>query len=263
MLTGQEQYYLERAGYFIRRAALTREEVEPLLVAAERVMEKCRSGAQTKDSHSAGTQCGGTVVTHLFHPDVREVALLEVLGDDAILGALRDALGPTVRYDSASLLVDPAEHGADGQWRRDLALRLDAPPNEQRAVLAKGQHALHVNLALLPDETLWLLPGTHTEPPSQEQAVAIVTEPTSDVPGQVCVRLQPGDAVFYSPNLLHRAKTDRAGPRRTLLYGVSASQANRPAAAEPWLTDSAFLRALPAALRPLFDRYVAVLQGGN
>jgi hypothetical protein len=255
MLTGQEQYYLERAGYFVRRAALLPEEVEPLRVAADVLVERCRSDRSLSDL---------SILNHLFRPEIRETAFVEALDRDAILGPFLDALGTDIRYERAALLVEPSQSPDGEAWHRVLPLALTAPLAKQAAELAQTQHRLQVNLALLPDESLRLMPGTHLEPLSHEQASQVAADPYADLTGRVCVRLQAGDAVFYSPNLLHCGRPEQPmAARRTLQYCVSTTPVKDPVEPQPWLGDSAFLDGLSDRLRPLFDRYLAILRQAN
>lgn len=155
MLTGLEQYSLERAGYFIRRAAVPNGDVcEGLAGILNHVAE--------------------TVESALGH-------------------------GPIAIY-----------HGCDdGQlgWHRGFDIGWDLPPVEQIGVLARTMEHLQVRTAVMPDESLALLPGTHSAPPAPEDLEQLRLDPTADTPGMVRVRLAPGDALFWNTNVVHRELT--------------------------------------------------------
>lgn len=102
-------------------------------------------------------------------------------------------------------------------WHRD-DIRPDLSPEAEAAELAAKSPAgaqLHAqyNIALTPDDSLLVVPGSHRRVRTIEEHVA---DPRAEyLPGQVTVRLKPGDAVFYDSNILHRgvyrAATKEAG----------------------------------------------------
>jgi hypothetical protein len=257
LLTGQQQYHLERAGYFVRRDALSREEVASCLAAAERVLQKCRDRRYPHVRWTGEERDDIWGIDHLFHPDLREPTLVDVLGNPGILGALEDALGPNLRYHLATLLVDPLERRYRPAWRRDT--EPDPPDGAQSAHLARWQEHLQFNAALVEDACLYILPGTHTTPLPSEQAERLREDPYAEIPGQVCARLATGDVLFYNANLLHRDACAPGRLRRTLHYAVvSTRQPVQPAAPQPWLAEPDFLGSLTPRLRSLFDRFLSL-----
>jgi hypothetical protein len=258
MITGQEQYYLERAGYFVRRGALPPEVIAECLDAAERVVQKCRDGRYEHIRWSDDSRDDFWGVNHLLHPAIRETTLVNVLAHPGLRDPLEDALPPPLRYHLATLLVSPARKPYELAWHRDLGPDLDEPDDAQRAHLARFLQHLQLNAALLDDESLWVVPGTHAEPLLPEQYAAVKQDQCGDVPGQVCARLAAGDVVFYNANLLHRGWNRKKRPRRTLhATFVSLQQPDQPVYPQPWLADLAFLKSLPARLRPFVERFLA------
>jgi hypothetical protein len=257
VLTGLELYYFERAGYFVRRGLLSPEEVAVCRDAAERIVERVRAGAYADARWSDEEHGDFWGVNHILHPAVRETALVGVLAHPGVCGVPEDLFPGEARYHLATLLVNPRRKPYRLAWHRDLGPDLNSPPDAQTAHLARWREHVQLNGALLEDESLWVVPGTHADPLLPEQRDALRSDPRGAVPGQVCVRLAPGDFVFYNANLLHKGANEECRPRLTLHCAfLSRRQPGQIYVPQPWLADPAFLDSLPSRLRPLFERFL-------
>jgi hypothetical protein len=151
-------------------------------------------------------------VQHLLHPDmwVRDV-FAEVYFSDSVLNVVKELLGDVSDGDLVmelfNLLVSPGE-GVDFelQWHRD-DIRPDVDEAEEERLLrekvpeGRQLHAQY-NIALFEDESLIVVPGSHRRVRTNEERNADPYE--KDMPGQIFVKLKPGDAVYYDSNILHR-----------------------------------------------------------
>jgi hypothetical protein len=245
MLTGLELYYLERAGYFVRRGALTGALREAGREAAERIAQKGRFGVDAQPIYS------------LLHPDWTEPVLLEALAHPQIIGVPEDLYREYAVCLQADLLVHMPGEGFRSAWHRDHGPDLDAPLGEQMAHLERSVHNVRVNAALLADEALLVMPGTHTSPLTSEQRDLLKADPCAELVGQVRIRLEPGDLVFYNGNLLHREEIV-GGETRLTLHAAFVSRLQPPAQRETpaWLLEPATLESLPPRLRPMMVRSV-------
>ncbi|KAI1758149.1 phytanoyl-dioxygenase family protein [Xylaria castorea] len=72
------------------------------------------------------------------------------------------------------------------------------------------------NLPLYPDDSLIVVPGSHVRVRTPQERAASPHEP--NMPGQLAVRLDPGDVVFYDNNILHRGVYS-ADKERMSLHG--------------------------------------------
>jgi hypothetical protein len=151
-------------------------------------------------------------VQHLLHPDmwVRDV-FAEVYFSDPVLNVVKELLGNVGDGDLVmelfNLLVSPGE-GVDFelQWHRD-DIRPDVNEAEEERLLrekAPEGRQLHAqyNIALFEDESLIVVPGSHRRVRTDDERNADPYE--KDMPGQIFVKLKPGDAVYYDSNILHR-----------------------------------------------------------
>src|SRR5579872_3963209 len=140
MLTGLQQYHLERAGYFVQRGALSPEMVASCLDATEHVLQKCLEHRYPHVQRTGEARDDFWGIDHLFHPDVREPVLVDVLGSPDVLDTLEGVLGPQLRFHLATLLVDPKEKPYHRAWRRDMGQEdPEAPDGAQSAYLARWQ----------------------------------------------------------------------------------------------------------------------------
>lgn len=159
-------------------------------------------------------------VQHLMHPDMPgrdEFAALYF--SEGVLGVVEELLGlkgkefpadeEPLTMELLNLLVSPTKVDFALRWHRDdvptpptltpeeelRQLYLKSPPDQPQS------HAQY-NIALYPDNSLIVVPGSHRRARTPEERAADPYEP--NLPGQKVVTLQPGDAVFYDSNIFHR-----------------------------------------------------------
>lgn len=156
-------------------------------------------------------------IQHLLHPELdglRDV-FAEIYFCEQILSVVRDVLarpdGGIVQKEDLvmelfNLLISPGrkEH-FELVWHRD-DIRPEVDAEEERKLLeekAPGGRQLHAqyNLALFEDESLIVIPGSHRRVRTEQERN---TGKYDVLPGQILVKLNPGDAVFYDSNIFHR-----------------------------------------------------------
>ncbi|KAL4867150.1 hypothetical protein BDV12DRAFT_210049 [Aspergillus spectabilis] len=177
---------------------------------------------------------------HLLHPDMpgrEEFARFyfseEVLGVvEGLIGVDSthttddgDGSGEKLVMELFNLLIAPETKDFELRWHRD-DIPSDISPSEEKRLLdskspgGRQSHAQY-NLALLPDTSLIVVPGSHRRVRTDEERNADPFE--GNLPGQVVVELKPGDAVFYDSNILHRgvykAKEEGGEEIRLTLHG--------------------------------------------
>ena len=124
-----------------------------------------------------------------------------------------------------NLLVAPETKDFELRWHRDDIPETATAEEELAQLAAKSpggrQSHAQYNLALCPDASLIVVPGSHRRARTDVERTA---EPyASYLPGQLVVQLQPGDAVFYDSNILHRGvykgKEENGEETRLTLHG--------------------------------------------
>jgi hypothetical protein len=173
-------------------------------------------------------------VQHLLHPDmgVRDT-FAELYFSDEILDVVKELVGlkddpeadDKLVMELFNLLVSPSENeDFELCWHRD-DIRPDVSAEEEQRLLdekSPNGHQLHAqyNVALFDDASLIVVPGSHKRVRTEaERNVG----PYEDLPDQLVVELNSGDAVFYNSNILHRGTYEgiQYGPElgRMTLHG--------------------------------------------
>ncbi|KAL2011175.1 hypothetical protein VTN00DRAFT_3893 [Thermoascus crustaceus] len=246
---------LQRDGFVCVPSLLSPSEISTLREAAARATTATRAGQwpyfrsvpkqfppwpKTPPAASEGGIWG---VQHLLHPDMpgRE-EFAKFYFSEKVLDVVRELLGLS-REDSSgndnddeeeeeplvmelfNLLVAPETKDFELRWHRDDIPETVSPEEELKQLHAKSpngkQSHAQYNLALCPDASLVVVPGSHRRARTEIERNAAPYEPT--LPGQLVVELQPGDAVFYDSNILHRgiykAKPEGGEETRLTLHG--------------------------------------------
>lgn len=158
-------------------------------------------------------------VQHLLHPDLPNpddaTAFAATYFSDEILGAVRALLecgDEDLVMELFNMLVRP-ERDFELRWHRD-DIPPEASPEEELERLREPAWHAQYNLALYPDESLVVVPGSHARARTATERAAAPYEPV--LPDQLVVKLEPGDVVFYDNNILHRGVYDAAKERMTL-----------------------------------------------
>lgn len=219
---------LARDGYVILPSVFSPSRLDALRAAATHATSSARTGAWPHVrvvgrqfppwDPAEALEEGIWGVQHLLHPDLPDEDASEFVRayfSEELLGPVKGILecgDEELVMELFNMLVRP-ERDFELRWHRD-----DIPPEataeeEARRLAEPAWHAQY-NLALYPDASLVVVPGSHARPRTDEERAADPYEP--DMPGQVAVRLEPGDVVFYDNNILHRGVYDCMRERMTL-----------------------------------------------
>ncbi|PYH90269.1 hypothetical protein BO71DRAFT_402369 [Aspergillus ellipticus CBS 707.79] len=178
-------------------------------------------------------------VQHLLHPEMpgrtefarfyfseKVLAVVEeLLGLKGVDNAAEKNGAEPLLMELFNLLVAPETKDFELRWHRDDIQETVSADEElrllqERSPLGKQSHAQY-NLALCPDASLIVIPGSHRRVRTEVERNAAPYEP--ELPGQLVVELQPGDAVFYDSNILHRgvykARPEGGEETRLTLHG--------------------------------------------
>ena len=117
------------------------------------------------------------------------------------------------------------------------------------------------HLATVDDECLQLVPGSHRRYRTEHERRCLLEARHDDIPGQLSIRLQAGQAVYWSGDIIHRGLYHRDMERLTVSAGWSVPEPD----AEPQPVDERLrwrlrddVRAnLPEVLLPYYDRWRA------
>ncbi|KAJ6108887.1 hypothetical protein N7512_008724 [Penicillium capsulatum] len=175
-------------------------------------------------------------VQHLLHPQMPgRDAFARCYFSESILAVAEELMGveqskttpgsePLV-MELFNLLVAPETKDFELRWHRDDVPESATAAEELTQLAAKSpggrQSHAQYNLALCPDASLIVVPGSHRRARTEIERNAAPYE--ASLPNQLVVQLQPGDAVFYDSNILHRgvyrAKPEGGEESRLTLHG--------------------------------------------
>ncbi|KIM64483.1 hypothetical protein SCLCIDRAFT_115195 [Scleroderma citrinum Foug A] len=212
-------------GYVIVPGLIPPELFTTLKEACERVVSKTRSGAWPY-RRTVGRQFppfdnehqDSWGVQHIMHPDLGELIFAEWYTCAELTGVVRELLScreDDLQMELLNMLINPLNNDFALRWHRD-DVREDATTEEEEDALAAWTHGV----ALCEDSCLYIVPGSHKLPRTDEQrALSVTRDPPEnplDMPGAIQVTLQPGETLFYNSNILHCARYDSKRQRCTL-----------------------------------------------
>lgn len=249
---------LKEDGFVVVRSVVSGDALKALQDAAIRTANKARIGdwpyvrtvgkqfppwdrwdreaaAKAKASEGA-SQPGIWGVQHLMRPEMGADAAVftqSYFAQDGVLDVAKRLLScgdDELVMELYNMLVRPDYRDYELRWHRD-----DIPPEataeqELDRLQAPGWHA-QWNMALWDDASLIVVPGSHKRARtagerSADPYAATLPAEEGNRP-QLTVQLQPGDAVFYNNNILHRGVYQTAVERTTLHGSVGHVSGNR------------------------------------
>lgn len=162
------------------------------------------------------TKPGTEPIHHAFHHPV-------------ILKTVEELLGPNLIVNNASILAANAGTEYSLGWHRDI-IQIPQPEIEDWLFSPERFHnSVQINLPLVDENSLWVVPGSHFRPNTEEENKAFrgskhYAPLGIEMPGGIPVPLKAGQAVLYNNNLIHRGFTEKMKiPRRTLHMGYHSA----------------------------------------
>ncbi len=130
---------------------------------------------------------------------------VEIWTQENTLGTSRQLMGSSdVAPIYMQLMCSPVTDHGPGKWHRDIHPEDTAPLEAlQKDVEENGPRQVQWNIPLYDDDVLWIIPGSHSRPNTEEENRCLAANPRLPLPGGVPVKLNAGDAVVYNNYLLH------------------------------------------------------------
>ncbi|KAL7791956.1 phytanoyl-CoA dioxygenase [Trichoderma ceciliae] len=217
---------LQRDGFVVIKSVISLEKLEALRDASRKAERLARSGqwqhVRTVGkqfppwNHQEALEKGIWGVQHLMNPQMPgHEAFTELYFSGEVLGIARDLLrceDEELVMELLNMLVRP-DSDFELRWHRD-DISAEASPEEEMERLGRPAFHAQYNLALWEDESLILVPASHKRARTEAERNAGPFE--EQLPDQIVVRLEPGDAAFYNNNILHRGRYDSKRERLTL-----------------------------------------------
>ncbi|MDQ3586474.1 MAG: phytanoyl-CoA dioxygenase family protein [Acidobacteriota bacterium] len=185
-------------------------------------------------------------------------SLLSFIAADQILDLLTQLGIDEPLFHNTQFFFEPRDETRAGDWHRDQQFGAPDEATEQRRM---QQHTgIHLHVALVPDDHLEIVPGTHArwdtpEELSIRKGLHGQRPDSPHMPGAVRISLDAGDAVFFSAWSIHRGRYVAGQTRRTFdaIYGA-------PSEFPAWYTPPPTCFLEPHALDDLAPRARAFFQ---
>ena len=202
------------------------------------------------------TKPGTQPILHAFHHPV-------------ILQIVEDLIGPDLIINNASILAANVGTEYSLGWHRDI-IQIPQIEIEDWLFSPERRHnSVQINLPLVDENSLWVVPGSHFRPNTPEENEAFKGSkhyaPVGvEMPGGIPVSLKAGQAVLYNNNLIHRGFTKKMEiPRRTLHMGYHS--AAHPPTWHFYLLNSKlvtpeYLSTLSPTMQKMMERYLACME---
>ncbi|KAI8365382.1 uncharacterized protein BYT42DRAFT_589710 [Radiomyces spectabilis] len=266
---------LKEQGYVIVDNLIPEDQFEKLKEACDRVVKRARDG-DWKYRRLVGTQfppwTEGTDVwgvQHLIHPDLQEPIFLQWYGSEKLMAAVCQLLHTKpedLQMELFNLLINPQDSDFDLTWHRD-AIPAETSEEVEKEKLTIPHYGTQWNTALYEDACLYVVPNSHRRVRTAEERDVTINDPKShNMPGQLQVRLKPGQTVFYDNNILHRAAYVCTSKRATLHASMGTIEGGHHRAATifqhglDWMTDDRFVQSIPDSLKKPYANVRAMAQ---
>jgi hypothetical protein len=151
--------------------------------------------------------------------DANSAAAVELLLGKP-LEVSRQIMGAEVAPTQFMMMCSPVRDHGPAAWHRDIHPIDQAPiVGLQQDLLANRPGYLQWNLPLYDDNVLWVVPGSHARPNTDDENAALAADPRRPLPGGVQVELAAGDGVVYTNLILHWGSDYSGRLRRTVHFG--------------------------------------------
>ncbi|TFK51567.1 hypothetical protein OE88DRAFT_1735447 [Heliocybe sulcata] len=276
----RQQY--EEQGYVIIPGLIANEEFEALREAAERTVERTRSGAWpyrrvvgkqfppygNDDPDSWGVQ-------HVMHPDLGEPAFAKWYTSEGLTGVVQELLEcpqENLQMELFNMLINPEKHNFALRWHRD-DVKETATEEEEYNALDVWHYGVQWNTALYEDSCLYVVPGSHRTPRTPEQrkhsSTSEAPKDPMNMPGAIQVTIKAGESVFYNSNILHCATYDYSRKRATLHATMGDTRAGASRARNilqhglKWMKEDAFRETLNEKGKAMLNRLIKMQESVN
>lgn len=260
MITPQQLTHFREQGYVIVEGVAPGM-LSELREASERVVARARRGEWPHVRTCGEGDIWG--VSSLLNPDLGESVFARYLAAPQVLDTCR-ALQPDepLRLSLTNMLVNPVKADYAIGWHRDKGTPAQTPA-EEMADLNGLMGGLQWNAALYAESCLRFVPGSHRRLLTDAERDIWANHAMDPMPGEVRVKLEPGQAVYYNALGLHKGDYPTTTKRITLHANFSSMNDTPFAGHYHWvrfMEAPGFADSLPASLRPLYNNWLKFAQ---
>lgn len=155
--------------------------------------------------------------------DERTAPAVEIWLHEKMYGLSTQLIGnESTALTEMMLMCSPQKDHGPAKWHRDMY-----PPYTAHLkgyiddILESGPRYVQWNLSLYDDDVLWVVPGSHLRPCTEEENTQLLKDPYAPLLGGVQTHLKAGDGVVYITPLLHWGSNYSPQLRRCVHGGFS------------------------------------------
>lgn len=260
MLSDRQLQHFRDEGYVIIQGVAPGL-LEELRAASERAVAKARRGEWPHVRACGEGDIWG--VSSLLDPALGEPAFMRYMAAPEVLGTCAALLpGEPLRLSLTNMLVNPVKADYQIGWHRDAGSPKQQPDEEMK-MLNGHMKGVQWNAALFAESCLRFVPGSHRRPITDAERDVWMNRPLDPMPGELRVRLEPGQAVYYNALGLHKGDYPTTTKRITLHANIVSLNDAPFAGHYHWvkfMEEPGFARSLPPALRPLHENWLKFAQ---
>ena len=210
-------------GYIILREVVPSDELQHLRETFETLVDRQKEvwRAQRKPDDPPGGAFDTSKQPRVFFNEVVDGETSDAAGfclHENTLGVSRQLVnGPDAAVSLMALMCSPTRDHGPAHWHRDVNPPALAPLRGlQTDLLEGGVSYVQWNIPLYDDSVLWVVPGSHIRPNTDEEHNHLLTGQHTPIPGGIPVELNAGDGVVYSNLILHWGSNYSPKVRRTI-----------------------------------------------
>jgi ectoine hydroxylase-related dioxygenase (phytanoyl-CoA dioxygenase family) len=194
----------EKDGYFVEKGLFNRNELSAIQKILENFHELWKAENSDFYQNKAINSAYLTGTKYLSSSDRR--ALFQFIASKKIQAIVGSVIPTKPAFLNTQLFFDPFKAGQKNYWHRDLQY-LGKPIEEQKKML-NSINVIHFRIPLKQEYGIEIVPGSHKEWDTNVE-FDIRTEANGKkcfetLPTGKIVKLEPGDLMIFSANMIHR-----------------------------------------------------------
>ena len=249
-------------GFIILRQVIPPAQLDPLRASFEELVERQREvwACERKPDEPPGGIWETGAQPRVFFDNVVDEATANAVNfclHENTLGVSQQLMQvPEAAITLMALMCSPVRDHGPAAWHRDIDPVSQAPlKGLQMDMLANAPGYVQWNIPLYDDSVLWVVPGSHHRPNTDEEQHHLITNPHEPMPGGIPVELKAGDGVVYSNLILHWGSNYSTKLRRTIHLGYRSFGGEIYPYVDHFYWDQDFTKPLPQGVRTAFARF--------
>lgn len=253
----REQYFDQ--GYIILRGIVPPDLIERMRTAVDETIQSAIDTGVPTVFWEDRSRAVPSRIGHILREDRVRPEFVAQFEETPLVEVVESILQMPVRFALCGVLCGGGGHPYIQGWHRDSG----ETQNEEDLArdLENMKRSVQMNAPLYPDRYLQIVPGSHKRLSLPEEKAVFENDPTGDIPGGMTVEMEPGDAAFYFPQMIHRGFNPDGHRRFSMHHAFWA--AGEPVHRHEVETITRILDVYGPVTRTLAQRYLDALPQGT